>query len=83
MPCAGPILLVLLSIVPLKGVVFGATLLVAYSIGHCGLILVGGTSMGLVQKMADSKGWHRGIAIMRGVAGALIIGVGLWVLFLT
>ena len=83
LPCAGPILLVLLSIVPLKGAMFGATLLVAYSIGHCGLILVGGTSVGLVQKIADSKGWHHGIAVMRSVAGALIIGVGLWVLFLT
>jgi cytochrome c biogenesis protein CcdA len=81
MPCAGPVLLALLAIVPLKGTAFGMTLLVAYSLGHCGLILVGGTSMGLVQKLADSRGWNRGTAVLRQVAGVLIIGVGEWVLF--
>jgi len=81
MPCAGPVLLALLAVVPLKGIAFGATLLVAYSIGHCGLVLLGGTSMGLVQRMADSKGWNRGTDILRRVAGVLIIGVGGWVLF--
>ena len=81
LPCAGPVLIALLAVVPLQGVLFGATLLVAYSIGHCGLVLVGGTSMGLVQKMADSKGWNRGIDVMRRLAGLLIIAVGVWVLF--
>ncbi len=81
LPCAGPVLLALLAAVPLKGAAFGVTLLVPYSLGHCGLVLVGGTSMGFVQKMADSKGWNHGMDIMRRLAGVLIIGVGLWVLF--
>ncbi len=83
LPCAGPVLLALLAVVPLKGVAFGSVLLVAYSLGHCGLILLGGTSMGLVQRMVDSKRWTRGTEILRRVAGVLIIGVGAWVLFLT
>jgi cytochrome c biogenesis protein CcdA len=83
LPCAGPVLLALLAVVPLRGVAFGSVLLVAYSLGHCGLILVGGTSMGLVQRMVDSRGWNRGTEILRRVAGVLIIGVGVWVLFLT
>lgn len=81
MPCAGPVLLALLAVVPLKGAALGLVLLVSYSIGHCGLILVGGTSMGLVQKMADSKGWIRGTAVLRRAAGVIIIAVGGWVLF--
>lgn len=81
LPCAGPVLLALLAVVPLKGAAFGVTLLVAYSIGHCGLVLVGGTSMGLVQRMADSKGWNRGMNVLRRLAGGLIIGVGGYVLF--
>ena len=80
-PCAGPVLLALLAVVPLTGVAFGGTLLVAYSIGHCGLVLVGGTSMGLVQRMVDSQGWNRGIAVIRLLAGAVIVLVGLWLLF--
>jgi cytochrome c-type biogenesis protein len=81
LPCAGPVLLALLAVVPLKGAAFGATLLVPYSLGHCGLVLVGGTSMGLVQRMADSKGWNRGTDVLRRLAGVLIILVGLYVLF--
>jgi cytochrome c biogenesis protein CcdA len=81
LPCAGPVLLALLAVVPLKGAAFGVTLLVPYSLGHCGLVLVGGTSMGLVQRLADSKGWNLGTDILRRVAGVLIITVGLWVLF--
>jgi cytochrome c-type biogenesis protein len=82
LPCAGPVLLALLTVVPLKGAAFGAVLLAFYSMGHCGLVLAGGTSMGLVQKLADSKGWNRGMDVLRRVAGVLILGAGLWVLFL-
>jgi len=81
LPCAGPVLLALLAVVPLEGAAFGAMLLAAYSLGHCGLVLAGGTSIGLVQKMADSKGWTGSLNLMKRAAGALIIGVGLWVLF--
>ncbi len=80
LPCAGPVLGALIVVTPLYGVVFGILLLVAYSLGHCGLVLVGGTSIGLVQKLADSKGWTRGTDILRRVAGVLILAVGVWVL---
>lgn len=80
LPCAGPVLGALIVVTPLYGLAFGIVLLVAYSFGHCGLVLVGGTSMGLVQKLADSHGWTRATALLRRVAGVLIIGVGVWVL---
>lgn len=80
LPCAGPMLMALLAVIPLKGAAFGGMLLVAYSLGHCGLVLVGGTSVGLVQRLADSKGWNRSMEIMRRVAGALIVLVGLMLL---
>ncbi|MBP9026608.1 MAG: hypothetical protein KBH81_10760 [Phycisphaerae bacterium] len=80
-PCAGPILLALSAVTPLYGLAFGGLLLSAYSLGHCGLVLVGGTSIGLVQKLADSKGWTRGTDVLRRLAGVLIAGVGLYLLF--
>ncbi|NLG42020.1 MAG: cytochrome c biogenesis protein CcdA [Phycisphaerae bacterium] len=80
-PCAGPILLALSAVTPLYGLAFGVLLLSAYSLGHCGLVLVGGTSIGLVQKLADSKGWTRGTDVLRRLAGVLIAGVGLYLLF--
>jgi len=80
MPCAGPVLGALIVVTPLYGMAFGIVLLAAYSLGHCGLVLLGGTSIGLVQKLADSKGWHLGMGVLRRVAGVLIIAVGAWVL---
>jgi cytochrome c biogenesis protein CcdA len=67
-------------VTPLYGMAFGIMLLVAYSLGHCGLVIVGGTSIGFVQRLADSKGWTRGTDILRRIAGVLIIAVGVWVL---
>lgn len=81
LPCAGPVLGALIVVTPLYGTAFGIMLLVAYSLGHCGLVLVGGTSIGFVQRLADSKGWTRGTDMLRRFAGVLIIAVGLWVLF--
>ncbi len=81
MPCAGPVLLALSAVTPLYGIAFGIMLLVAYSLGHCGLVLIGGTSMGFVQKLADSKGWTRGTDLLRRVAGLLIAAVGVYLLF--
>jgi cytochrome c-type biogenesis protein len=81
LPCAGPVLGALLVVTPMYGFAFGALLLAAYSLGHCGLVLVGGTSIGLVQRLADSKGWTRGTDVLRRIAGVLIAGVGLWLLF--
>lgn len=80
LPCAGPVLLALLAVVPLSGAAFGAVLLVAYSLGHCGLVLIGGTSIGLVQRLADSRGWTRSADVLRRVAGGLILLVGVLLL---
>jgi cytochrome c biogenesis protein CcdA len=80
LPCAGPVLGALIVVTPLYGMAFGIMLLVAYSLGHCGLVIVGGTSIGFVQRLADSKGWTRGTDILRRIAGVLIAGVGVWLL---
>ena len=80
LPCAGPSLLAFLAIVPVKGGAVGAVLLGSYSLGHCGLVIVGGTSMGLVQRMTDSAGWQRGVNVARRLAGGLVILVGILLL---
>lgn len=76
LPCAGPILLVLLPMVHVKGPVFGATLLVAYSLGHCALILIGGTSVGLAQKVVASRRLQWANVWFKRGAGLLVFGVG-------
>lgn len=81
LPCAGPVLGALIVVTPMYGLAFSIVLLSAYSLGHCGLVIAGGTSIGFVQKLADSKGWTRGTGALRKAAGVLIIAVGVWVLF--
>jgi len=80
LPCAGPVLMALLAVLPLSGAAFGAVLLTAYSLGHCGLVLAGGASIGLVQKLADSRGWNRGTDLLRRGAGVLIVLVGVYLM---
>lgn len=80
LPCAGPILAALLALLPLKGAAYGSMLLVCYSLGHCALIIVGGTSMGFVQRLIDSKGMQRANIWFKRSTGVLILGVGLYLL---
>ena len=42
-----------------------------------GLVLAGGPCMGLVQWMAQSKGWQRGVTVVRRLARGPVLLVGL------
>jgi cytochrome c-type biogenesis protein len=81
MPCAGPILVALLALVPLKGALFGGLLLAAYTLGHSALILVGATSVGLAQRLIASRGLQQANAWAKRAAGSLVTGVGLYLLW--
>ena len=80
MPCSGPVLMLLASLVPEIGVAKAGTLLFLYGLGHSVLILVAGISVGTVQALADSHHMNRAITGMKKVAGLLIIGVGIYFL---
>ncbi|MFZ2956131.1 MAG: cytochrome c biogenesis protein CcdA [Candidatus Ozemobacteraceae bacterium] len=80
MPCSGPVLMLLASLVPEIGIPKAGTLLFLYGVGHSVLILIAGISVGTVQALADSKGMNRGVAVTRKIAGVLIIGVGIYFL---
>jgi len=81
-PCAIPIVAVLMVLIAAKGsVVYGAVMLLVYSLGHSVLILVAGTSIGAAKGLIESKGLTRVTNSLRRVAAALIIGVGFWFLF--
>lgn len=82
-PCAGPILIVLLTYLAGSGasVLYGALLLLVYALGHSMLILVAGTSMGAARKIIESKKITRATEVMRRVAGGLIVMVGLYFVY--
>ena len=82
-PCAAPILVVLLTYIAAKGssILYGGLLLLIYAFGHCVLILIAGTSIGLAKGLLESKGLTRSTNILRKVAGVIIILVGGYFVF--
>lgn len=83
-PCAAPILVVLLAFIAAKGsMVYGALLLLVYGLGHCVLIFVAGTSVGIAKGLLESNGFERTTHWLRKGAGVLIIGMGIYFLFMS
>lgn len=81
-PCAAPILVVVLTYIAAKGnLVYGLALLWTYAVGHCLLIAVAGTSMGVAKNLVQSRGLGRLNLVFKKVAGALIAGVGVFILW--
>jgi len=82
-PCSTPVLIALLAIVAGKGnILWGILLLLLYSVGHGILAVVAGTSVGFVQKLTTSGKYGRLSVILKGVMGALILGIGLYMFYL-
>ncbi len=79
-PCAGPILIVLLTYLAGSGasVAWGGLLLLVYALGHSALVLVAGTSMGAARALIENRKANRVLGVLRRVAGAAIIVIGLY-----
>ena len=79
-PCAGPILVVLLTYLAGSdsSVAWGGTLLLVYALGHSVLILVAGTSMGAARQLIENKKATRVLEILRRGAGVVIVLVGVY-----
>jgi len=83
-PCATPILAVLLVYIAAKGnLAYGGLLLFLYALGHCTLILIAGTSMGLAKRLLEAKGLITSLAYLRKGSGVLIILIGLFFIWNT
>ena len=82
LPCAGPVLLALLAVLPTTGMAFGALLLASYGLGHCVLIVGAGTSIGLVERALAARGLQRSTNGLRVAGGILALCAGLYLLLL-
>jgi cytochrome c biogenesis protein CcdA len=81
-PCAAPILVVVLTYIASKGnLAYGLALLWIYAVGHCILIVVAGTSMGVAKNLIQSRGLGKANLALKKVAGALIALVGVFILW--
>lgn len=82
-PCATPVLIVLLGMVAREGrIAWGVFLLLLYSLGHSILVLIAGTSVGFIQSLRTSSRYAGLSAVLKGVMGALILLMGLYMFYL-
>jgi cytochrome c-type biogenesis protein len=79
LPCTGPALLLIVSIIPVKGALFGGVMMLCYGVGHCLLILAVGTSAGAAKHLIGSTRVHSANRLVKRAAGALLAGVGIYI----
>ena len=60
---------------------YGASLLLAYGIGHCSVIVLAGTFTEVVQRFLNWNENSKGIKIIKGVCGVLVILGGVWMIY--
>lgn len=75
---------------PLLGVTFklartaplyGASLLLAYGLGHCAVIVVAGTCTGVVQRFLNWNENSRAVTRIKGGCGVLVLLGGIWMIY--
>jgi cytochrome c-type biogenesis protein len=60
---------------------YGIALLLAYGLGHCSVIVVAGTSTGLVQRYLNWNERSRGAVILKRLCGVLVLLAGLYLIY--
>lgn len=82
-PCSTPVLVAILAVVAGKGsIVLGILMLFLYSIGHCTLILIAGTSVGFVESISNSNRTMMFGKILKLVLAVCIILLGLYLIYM-
>lgn len=82
-PCATPVLVVLLAMVAKEGnLLWGIVLLLLYSIGHSGLVLIAGTSVGFVQKVSSSSRYGSLSKALKIFMGGMIMLLSFYMFYL-
>jgi cytochrome c-type biogenesis protein len=60
---------------------YGASLLLAYGVGHCAVIVAAGTSTELVQRFLNWNEHSKGLTVLKIVCGILVILGGVWLIY--
>jgi cytochrome c biogenesis protein CcdA len=81
LPCTGPVLLLLLALVPKIGAARAGGLLFLYGLGHSLLILAVGTAVGVATSLVQAERLQIAAHRLRQAAGVLVLVAGVWLLF--
>lgn len=83
-PCSFAYMAPMLGIAFRLGVdqpLYAGSLLLMYGIGHCAIIVLAGTSTGLVQRYLDWNEKSKGALILKKVCGILVLMGGLYIIY--
>lgn len=61
--------------------VYAASLLLAYGIGHCSVIVFAGTFTEVVQKYLNWNDRSKGLLVVKAVCGVLVLLGGVWLIY--
>ena len=82
-PCSTPILVVLLAIVGQSGsLLYGILLLLLYSIGNSILVVIAGTSIGMVKKITANKKYGKFSNYLKYFMGIIILLFAFYMFYL-
>ncbi len=62
---------------------YGIVLLIAYGTGHCSVIVLAGTSTGLVQRYLNWNEKSEGAVVLKRICGVLVLLAGLYLIYRT
>jgi cytochrome c-type biogenesis protein len=60
---------------------YGVSLLLAYGVGHCAVIVAAGTSTKLVQRFLNWNEKSKGVAWLKIICGILVLLGGVWLIY--
>jgi cytochrome c-type biogenesis protein len=61
--------------------VYGTSLLLAYGVGHCAVIVLAGTFTEVVQRFLNWNEQSKGVTILKCVCGVLVLLGGVWLIY--
>ena len=80
-PCATPVLSVILAYVSTESdVAYGSMLLFVYALGHCALIFAAGLSVGIAERLINSRGLMHVSDIAKKTSGIVLVGFGAYLM---
>ncbi len=63
--------------------IYGTSLLLAYGVGHCSVIVLAGTFTEVVQRFLNWNEQSKGVTVLKSVCGVLVILGGVWLVYST
>ena len=85
-PCTfafmAPVLSIMLTL-SAERLTYGLSLLLAYGIGHCSVIVLAGTSTEAVQRYLNWSERSKGTKIVRHICGSLVVLAGMYLVYIT